>query len=242
MAAKALFTILSKKLHEQEIIFVDDIAMKEPKTKEAVAVLASLGKVKAYAGLPTDTHNAALVLLPIKDRATEKSFRNIPGVVASDVRNVNPMDLLTYKYVIIAKPENAIAFFEGKLVKKDENKKGKDGTTRAPEKKTAQIRDNSVVRGGSEHYENVLVRPRITEKATFSAEKGAYVFEIALSATKHDVRAAVKQLYQVTPIKVRVVPIPRKKRMSRRSRVIGMTSAGKKAYIYLKKGDTIDIT
>lgn len=125
MSAKALFVILSKKLKEQELIFVDNIAIPEPKTKTAVSVIDSLAKVKDYAGLGTDTHNAALVLLPTKDRATEKSFRNIPGVIALDLRNVNPTHLMTYKYVIIAQPENAISFFEGKLIKKGEKKSEK---------------------------------------------------------------------------------------------------------------------
>lgn len=94
----------------------------------------------------------------------------------------------------------------------------------------------------SRNVESVLLRPRITEKATFSSEKGAYVFEIAVNATKNDVRTAIKHFYNVTPVKVNIVQIPRKKRMTKSRGVVGMTSAGKKAYVYVKSGDTIDIT
>lgn len=87
----------------------------------------------------------------------------------------------------------------------------------------------------------VLRRPRITEKATASAEHQAYVFEIDQNATKHDVMDAVKHFYNVTPVKVNIVTLPAKRRISKTSRTQGMTSAVKKAYVYLKAGDTIEI-
>lgn len=85
----------------------------------------------------------------------------------------------------------------------------------------------------------VLLRPRITEKSTVSVEKDrAYVFEISPRATKGDVIDAVKSIYKVTPIKVRIAKIPSKKVM-RKGR-IGTKSGGKKAYIFLNKKDKIE--
>ncbi len=87
----------------------------------------------------------------------------------------------------------------------------------------------------------VLQHARVTEKASMHQSLGVYTFDIARSATKRDVIQAVRALYSVTPRKVRVVSIPTKSRRNARSGKIGMTGGGKKAYVYLKKGETITI-
>lgn len=88
----------------------------------------------------------------------------------------------------------------------------------------------------------VLRHPRVTEKATLEAEKGVYVFDISPRATKGDVMVAIQTLYKVTPRKINIVTIPQKKVRIRGGRnLFGMKAGGKKAYVYAKKGDTIDI-
>lgn len=87
----------------------------------------------------------------------------------------------------------------------------------------------------------VLRRPRITEKATLQAEKGVYVFEIAPDATKRNVAEAIKVFYKVTPVKVNITKIPSKNIFSRARRQRGKKAGGRKAYVYLKKGDKIEI-
>jgi large subunit ribosomal protein L23 len=86
---------------------------------------------------------------------------------------------------------------------------------------------------------NILKRPRITEKASLKNEKGVYVFEIPQSSTKKDVEKAVKDLYKVVPVKVGVVNIPSKNVFVRGKR--GVKSGYKKAYVYLKKGEKIEV-
>lgn len=71
---------------------------------------------------------------------------------------------------------------------------------------------------------------------------GVYTFDIAERATKRDVMQAVRALYGVSPRMVRVVSIPRKVRRSVRTGKRGTTGGGKKAYVYLKKGETITIS
>lgn len=87
--------------------------------------------------------------------------------------------------------------------------------------------------------ERILVRPRVTEKATISAENNVYVFDVALDANKIQIKEAVKHLYKVDPIKVNIVSIPAKKIIYRGKR--GVKARGKKAYVYLKDGDKINI-
>ncbi len=90
-------------------------------------------------------------------------------------------------------------------------------------------------------YAHVLRRARITEKATMLAGGNVYTFDIAPSATKRDVVNAVRAIYGVTPKKVNVVSLTHKKRRSMRTGVVGVTGGGKKAHIFLKKGDTISL-
>lgn len=87
----------------------------------------------------------------------------------------------------------------------------------------------------------VLRRPRITEKATEQAEHGVYVFEVATTATKKTIADAIVHFYKVTPRKIRVTQIPQKRISSKVRGRYGVKKAGKKAYVYLKKGDRIEI-
>ena len=83
--------------------------------------------------------------------------------------------------------------------------------------------------------------PRITEKAAYMSEKGCYVFNVAPSANKIQIAAAIRATFKVTPRKVTVVAVPRKEVSTRGSNRKGMTAGGKKAYVFLKKGDKIEI-
>jgi large subunit ribosomal protein L23 len=87
-----------------------------------------------------------------------------------------------------------------------------------------------------------LQKPRITEKAAIVADKdNVYTFNIAPDATKLDVKKAIEKIYKVAPIKVAITKIPTKKVQVRGQRgKFGSKNGGKKAYVYLKKGDKID--
>lgn len=86
---------------------------------------------------------------------------------------------------------------------------------------------------------DVLLAPWFSEKALLSTDKGIYTFGIPKSATKATVAAAIHEVYKVTPMKVRIVNLPGR-RVSMRSRGgHAVRAARRKAYVYLKKGDTI---
>lgn len=123
MRTKALFTVLSKKLKDGEILFVDTLSFSEPKTVQAKEVMSALGAVKGYEKLVTKKKNTALFALQAPDENTAKSFRNFGNVLIEEVRNLNPVTALTYKYLIITKPNDAVSFFESKLGRTKELKK-----------------------------------------------------------------------------------------------------------------------
>lgn len=88
---------------------------------------------------------------------------------------------------------------------------------------------------------SALIKPRITEKAALLLEKNVYTFEIPKGASKYDVRDAVKSLYKVTPTQVRIVNRqPRQSMSTMRGRKVKVSGL-RKAYVYLKKGDRIDL-
>ena len=89
---------------------------------------------------------------------------------------------------------------------------------------------------------HVLKSPRITEKATMHAEQGVYVFDVAENATKRSIMQAVLAHYKVMPRMVRVVTIQSKMKRNMRTGKSGMQHGGKKAYVYLKKGEQITLS
>lgn len=111
MRAGALYAALSRKLKDDELIFLDSLIFAAPKTKEAKAVLTALSNVSSFAKLGTKKKNAALIALPSNDAATKRSFKNIGSVAVEEVRNLNPVDVLSYKYVVVADPDKAIEFW-----------------------------------------------------------------------------------------------------------------------------------
>ena len=86
--------------------------------------------------------------------------------------------------------------------------------------------------------QNILKHPRITEKAAILAERNVYTFEVDPHAGKIEIARAVKQIYNVEPVRVNIIKLPAKKVMIRGKR--GVKSAVKKALVYLKEGDKIE--
>lgn len=87
---------------------------------------------------------------------------------------------------------------------------------------------------------SVLLKPRVTEKAVLQQEKkNVYAFNVEKDATKKSIIASVKAAYKVMPLSVRMVSIPAKRKFFRGA--WGTKGGGKKAYVYLKKGDKIDV-
>jgi large subunit ribosomal protein L23 len=84
----------------------------------------------------------------------------------------------------------------------------------------------------------IIKKPRITEKASFHAEQNVYTFDVEKSANKTEIKKAIFQLYKVKPIKINILSVPIKKTFVRGK--VGKRGGGKKALVYLKKGDKIE--
>ena len=113
--AKAFAAVLSKKFADGEVIFVDSLKMTEPKAKDAKAAIVAVAKASGNDALATKRKNAAVVVLSARDLATEKSFRNFGNYEVIMAKDVNPVELLTYKYVVIADAGASVEAFEKRL-------------------------------------------------------------------------------------------------------------------------------
>lgn len=118
MRAAALASVLSRKWADGEVIFVDSLAFDVPKSKDAKAALVAIAKGAGQEALATRRTNAALIALPKKDAAAEKSFRNLEGIMSEEVRNLNPVDLMTKKYLVVVEPAEAFTILGGRVAKK----------------------------------------------------------------------------------------------------------------------------
>lgn len=89
---------------------------------------------------------------------------------------------------------------------------------------------------------DILRRPVITEKNTFLNTEGKYIFEVALTANKIDVKRAVEEVFNVQVTAVNVIMVKGKLRRSPgRRRTEGMTRSWKKAIVSLAPGNRIEL-
>ena len=86
----AVKSVLSSKVLEKELVVVDNLPLKDIKTKEMVKALSNL-KVEGK----------ALIMLPEKNENVQKSARNIEGVKTTLVETINVYDLLKYNKLVL---------------------------------------------------------------------------------------------------------------------------------------------
>jgi large subunit ribosomal protein L4 len=117
--SKALAISLSKKFADGDIIFVDSLSFELPKTAQAKEIVLALAKGADKATLASKRKNAALIVLPKRDAMVEKSFQNFGSMEVVMVKDVNPLQLLTYKYVVIVDGKAALEILETRASKKN---------------------------------------------------------------------------------------------------------------------------
>lgn len=115
MRTKALFTVLSKKLKDGEVFFVDEFKVSEGKASAAKKALTSLSKTDGLKTLLSKKKNSAAIFLGAKDPVLERSLGNFGNIEVEDVRNMNILDVISVKNVIIASPETSLEILSAKL-------------------------------------------------------------------------------------------------------------------------------
>ena len=115
MKAKALFTIISKKIRDNEVFFLDNLKATAPKAKEGLAILKNLTKIKGAEMILAKKANSAYITVMKNDENLNKSFRNFGNIKIDEWRNINPLDVLNYRYLIIDNVEAAAKFLANKM-------------------------------------------------------------------------------------------------------------------------------
>ncbi|MBO0663849.1 50S ribosomal protein L23 [Jiella sp. MQZ9-1] len=89
------------------------------------------------------------------------------------------------------------------------------------------------------HYD-VITSPVITEKSTLLSESNQVVFNVPLTTTKPQIKAAVESLFNVKVTAVNI--LVRKGKVKRFRGRIGRQSDQKKAVVTLAEGQSIDVS
>ena len=110
MKRKALYSVLSKKASEGEIVVIEEISFPEPKTKYAAEIFKKLEAAKILssgktsliltetAGIETANHNKK----PTQD-ILKLAFQNLKRVSVMEARNISVVDALSNKYLLFTK-------------------------------------------------------------------------------------------------------------------------------------------
>jgi large subunit ribosomal protein L23 len=89
------------------------------------------------------------------------------------------------------------------------------------------------------HY-GVILGPVVTEKSTMLSEHNVVTFNVPMTATKSEIKAAVEALFSVTVEKVNT--LRQNGKTKRFKGVMGRRSDSKKAMVKLAEGQSIDVT
>lgn len=93
MRRKALLMVLSEKAKNKNLVVLDKIELENGKTKEMALILKNLPNAK----------NSTLIALPGYDKKIFLASRNIKKVEIDDARNLNVLDLLNSKFLLLTK-------------------------------------------------------------------------------------------------------------------------------------------
>jgi len=88
-------------------------------------------------------------------------------------------------------------------------------------------------------FNDVIIKPVLSEKSTTLAEMRKYVFRVSKKANKKIVKRAIKEIFNVDPVSVNIINV-----RGHRKRVryhYGFTPSWKKAIVTLKEGDKIEL-
>ncbi len=105
----ALFTALSEKLRRGKMLFTESINLENAKTKDATKMLKGLESISGFETINTNKKNNILLVAPVISDVIRNSFRNIEHVTLVEARNINPVEVMNYRYMIISNPADTQA-------------------------------------------------------------------------------------------------------------------------------------
>jgi large subunit ribosomal protein L4 len=116
MKVAALYSLLSAKVAQGRVIFVDDVTEATGKTKAADAIMRNLSTIDGFKTLCHKKPNNIYMTTKKGDETSKRAFRNLPYMTLHNMEDLNPLDLANTRYLVIANPEETIAYLSSKKV------------------------------------------------------------------------------------------------------------------------------
>lgn len=117
MKVAALYSLLSAKVRDGKVIFVDTVSPTTGKTKEADAIMKNLAGIEGFKTLCYKKPNNVYMTVQKGDDATKRAFRNLPYMTLHNMEDLNPLDLANTRYLVIANPAETIKYLSSKTAK-----------------------------------------------------------------------------------------------------------------------------
>jgi large subunit ribosomal protein L4 len=117
MRSKALFVALSQKLRDGQILFIDGFDKVSGKTKDMKEILKSFESVKGFETINTKKHNNIFMTSPEVNEELKNGLKNFSHVTLHDIRNLNVIDVMNFRYLVISNPEASVDFLQSKFTK-----------------------------------------------------------------------------------------------------------------------------
>ncbi len=115
MRAKALATVIAKKYQSGAVLFLDKLTLPGIKAKIAKETLKKLGTIEGYESVASRKRHNALIALPEVDANVKKSFQNFGNVIVTTAKELNALDAMKYKTLVMVGPEVSMKTIETKL-------------------------------------------------------------------------------------------------------------------------------
>jgi large subunit ribosomal protein L4 len=93
MRRQALFMVLSAKAKEKFLVLLDELKIDEPKTKLVAEILKALPSAEG----------TAVLAIPNMDKKVIQAARNIKGLNTIQAKDLNCLELLSFKYLVMPK-------------------------------------------------------------------------------------------------------------------------------------------
>ncbi len=118
MRRKALLVALSQKLRDGQILFVDGFEGISGKTKDMKDVFEAFAHVDGFETLNTKKHNNAFMISSEVNEEIKQGTDNLFHVSLRAPENINVVDILNHRYIVMANPEKTVEFLQTKLTNK----------------------------------------------------------------------------------------------------------------------------
>ena len=115
MSQKALLVALSQKMRDGQILFVDGFEKTTGKTSDMQKAFEAFAGVSGFETLNTKKHNNAFMTTANMSDELKNGVKNLFHVSLAAIENINVVDILNHRYIVITDPEKTVEFLQTKL-------------------------------------------------------------------------------------------------------------------------------